>query len=92
IGLTLFASGLAYYLYRLIFGQQSTPPSIKGFTTLPIPILSEIPVLGPVLFNQFALVYAAMLAVPVAAFLLYRTPWGLALRMVGENPRAADSA
>ena len=92
IGLTLFASGLAYFLFRLVFGQQSVPPSIKGFTTLPIPFLVDIPVVGPLLFNQFALTYAAFLAVPVAAFLLYRTPWGLALRMTGENPRAADSA
>ena len=92
IGLTLFASGLAYFLFRLVFGQQSVPPSIKGFTTLPIPFLVDIPVVGPLLFNQFALTYAAFLAVPVAAFLLYRTPWGLALRMTVENPRAADSA
>ena len=44
------------------------------------------------LFNQFALVYLAFLLVPLAAFVLYRTPWGLALRMVGENPRAAVAA
>jgi simple sugar transport system permease protein len=92
IGLSLFTSGLAYFLFRLVFGQQSVPPSIKGFTTLPVPFLVDIPVVGPLLFNQFALTYAAFLAVPIAAFLLYRTPWGLALRMTGENPRAADSA
>ena len=92
IGLTLFASGLAYYLYRLIFGQQAVPPSIPGFATVAIPVLADIPVLGPILFNQFALVYLALAAVPAIAFLLYRTPWGLALRMCGENPRAADSA
>ena len=92
IGLTLFTTGLAYFLFRLIFGQQTNPPSIVGFAPVPIPVLSKIPVLGPVLFNQFALVYIAILAVPLAAFVLYRTPWGLALRMSGENPRAADSA
>jgi simple sugar transport system permease protein len=92
IGLTLFTTGLAYYLFRLIFGQQANPPSIVGFTALPIPLLQKIPVLGPVLFNQFTLVYLAILAVPLAAIVLYRTPWGLALRMAGENPRAADSA
>ncbi|RUZ96507.1 ABC transporter permease, partial [Mesorhizobium sp. M7A.F.Ca.US.001.02.1.1] len=54
--------------------------------------LSDIPVLGPAVFNQFALVYMAILAIPLAAFILYRTPWGLSVRMVGENPRAADSA
>ena len=92
IGVTLFSSGLAYFLYRLIFGQQSVPPSIKGFQPVPIPLLSDIPILGPAVFNQFALVYLAIIAVPLAAFVLYRTPWGLSVRMVGENPRAADSA
>ncbi len=90
IGVTLFSSGLAYFLYRLIFGQQSVPPSIKGFQTLPIPVLSDIPVLGPAVFNQFSLVYMAIIAIPLAAFVLYRTPWGLSVRMVGENPRAAE--
>ena len=92
IGVTLFSSGLAYFLYRLVFGQQSMPPSIKGFQPVPIPIMSDIPILGPAIFNQFTLVYMAILAIPLAAFLLYRTPWGLSVRMVGENPRAADSA
>ena len=92
IGVTLFTSGLAYFLYRLIFGQPSVPPSIPGFRPLALPGLADIPVLGPVLFNQFALTYLAIAAVPATALLLYRTPWGLALRMAGENPRAADSA
>jgi len=92
LGLTLLASGLAFYLYRVVFGEPSTPPGIAAFEPTPVPFLSEIPVLGPVLFTQYALVYAALLLVPVAAFLLYRTPWGLRLRTVGEAPHAADSA
>ena len=70
IGVTLFCSGLAYFLYRLIFGQQSVPPSIKGFQPVPIPVLSEIPVLGPAVFNQFALVYMAILAIPTGLLVL----------------------
>lgn len=92
IGITLFSSGLAYFFYRLVFGQQSTPPSIEGFKPFPIPLLSDIPILGPAVFSQFSLVYLAIVAVPLSAFVLYRTPWGLSVRMVGENPRAADSA
>ncbi len=92
IGVTLFGTGLAYFLYRLIFGQQSTPPNIVGFKPVAIPFLSDIPILGPAVFNQFTLVYLAIIAIPVSAFVLYRTPWGLSVRMVGENPRAADSA
>jgi simple sugar transport system permease protein len=92
IGVTLLASGLAFFFYRLIFGQPSVPPSVVSFQTVAIPGLSAIPGIGPVLFNQFALVYLAFLLVPLAAFLLYRTPWGLNLRTVGENPHAAASA
>jgi simple sugar transport system permease protein len=92
IGITLLSSGLAYFFYRVVFGQQSVPPSITGFKTIPIPVLKDIPILGPAVFDQFALVYLAIAAIPVSAFVLYRTPWGLSVRMVGENPRAADSA
>jgi ABC-type uncharacterized transport system permease subunit len=92
IGMTLLASGLAFYLYRLIFGQPGSPPNIVPFQPAPIPGLADLPVLGPVLFNQTPLTYLALLAVPAAAWLLHRTPWGLDLRTVGENPRAADAA
>jgi simple sugar transport system permease protein len=92
IGLTLLATGLAFYLYRLIFGQPASPPNIVAFQPAPIPLLSDIPLLGPVLFAQTPLTYLALLLVPAVAWLLYRTPWGLDLRTVGENPRAADAA
>lgn len=92
IGLTLLCSGLAFFLYRLIFGQPSMPPNVKAFEPVAVPLLSSIPAIGPVLFNQYALVYGALLLVPLTAFVLYRTPWGLNLRTVGENPHAADGA
>jgi simple sugar transport system permease protein len=92
LGVTLLCTGLSFYCYRLIFGQPSQPPHIEAFATLPLPGLAELPWLGRVLFDQFALVYLAFLLVPLAAFVLYRTPWGLALRTVGENPHAAVAA
>lgn len=92
IGLTLLCSGLAFFFYRLIFGQPDRPPNIEPFATVPIPLLVDIPLAGPVLFNQFALVYWAYLLVPATAFVLFRTSWGLHLRTVGEVPEAADSA
>ncbi len=92
IGVTLLCSGLAFFFYRLIFGQPSVPPNIEAFHPLAIPGLSAIPVLGTVLFTQTALTYIAFLLVPLCAYVLYHTPWGLNLRTVGENPRAADSA
>ncbi len=92
LGVTLLCSGLAFFFYRLVFGQPSQPPNVEAFDTLRLPLLADIPGLGPVLFNQFALVYIVVLLVPLSAFLLYRTPWGLNLRTVGENPHAAASA
>jgi general nucleoside transport system permease protein len=92
LGVTMLCTGFAFYFYRLIFGEPSQPPNIQPFTLVAIPGLSDIPFLGPVLFNQFALSYIAFAGVAVAAFLLKHTPWGLNLRTVGENPRAADAA
>ncbi len=92
LGVTLLCSGLAFFGYRLVFGQPSQPPNVAAFETAPVPLLSDLPILGPILFNHVTLVYLAFLLVPLAAFLLYRTPWGLNLRTVGENPHAAASA
>ena len=92
IGITLLSTGFAFFFYRLIFGQPSIPPNIKAFTPVGIPILKDIPWVGPLLFEQAALTYLAFALVPLSAFLLFQTPWGLNLRTVGENPHAADSA
>lgn len=92
IGVTLLCTGFAFYFYRLIFGEPSQPPNIVPFQPVPIPLLRDIPFIGPILFNQFALSYWAIIAVAAGAFALSRTPWGLNLRTVGENPRAADAA
>lgn len=92
IGVTMLCSGLSFFFYRLIFGQPSSIPKIVAFETVPVPALSAIPVIGQVFFNQFALVYLAMALVPVAAWVLLHTPWGLNLRTVGENPNAAYAA
>ena len=92
LGITMLCTGLAFYGYRLVFGQPSQPPNVVPFRPVPVPWLGDVPVLGPVLFEHVALVYLAFLTVPLAAFLLYRTPWGLGLRTVGENPHAAASS
>lgn len=91
LGITLFASALAAYLYRLIVEVGSSPPTIEPFEALNFGVLSELPFLGPVLFAQSAPTYLALLMVPIVAFVLVRTPLGLALRMTGENPRAVEA-
>jgi simple sugar transport system permease protein len=91
LGITLFASALAYYLYRLIVQVGETPPTIVPFKPLDIPGLSDIPVVGPILFSQTAPTYLALMSVVVLAYVLTRTPLGLAIRMTGENPHAVEA-
>ena len=91
LGITLFSTGLAMFIYRLAVGSPVNPPTVRPFTQTAIPFLSGIPVLGTALFNQYVLVYIALLLVPLVWILLYRTSWGLAIRTVGENPFAADT-
>lgn len=92
LGVTMLCSGISFYCYRLIFGQPSQPPHVQPFEAIALPGLGGVPFLGPVLFDHVVLVYLVFALVPLAAWLLYRTPWGLALRTVGENPHAAASA
>jgi general nucleoside transport system permease protein len=93
IGLALFfaATGLATLLYRVYIGETGTTPLIDTLPRLEIPLLSEIPVLGQVLFSHNILVYLALALAVGLYFFLYRTRAGLDLRSVGENPKAADS-
>jgi simple sugar transport system permease protein len=93
IGLALFfaATGVASLLYKVVIGVTLTPPLINTLDDWRIPILGDIPVLGPVLFNQDGMVYFAFLLSGGLYWLLYRTNVGLQLRSVGENPQAADS-
>ncbi|MCC1491852.1 ABC transporter permease [Cognatishimia sp. F0-27] len=91
LGITLFASSFSYYIYRLAVPTASSPPTVEPFRPLAVPLLSDLPFIGPVLFNQTAPTYLALVLVAVLAYLLYRTPLGLAIRMTGENPHAADA-
>ncbi len=91
LGITLFASALAYYLYRLIVVVGESPPTIVPFRPLDLGPLSDLPFLGPVFFSQSAPTYVALLAVVVMGYVLARTPLGLAIRMTGENPHAVEA-
>ncbi len=91
IGITLFASSLSYFVYRMLLPSATTPPKIVPFQNLPIPVLSDIPIIGEALFYQSPLTYLALLSVPVVWYMLHRTPIGLAVRMAGENPVAVEA-
>jgi general nucleoside transport system permease protein len=91
LGITLFATGLAMFVYRLHFGSPTVPPIIHPFNQISLPLLSRIPLIGPGLFPQYSLTYFAWLLIPALSFLLYKTHLGLKIRTVGENPVVADT-
>ena len=91
IGLTLLCSSLSYYVFRMLLPSTTTPPKITPFETVAVPFLSDLPVVGPAFFNQSPMTYLAVAVVLLLMYFLNRTPLGLAVRMVGENPAAADS-
>jgi simple sugar transport system permease protein len=91
LGITLFGSSLSYYLYRMWVQVGDLPPTIVPFQPIEIPLLSKLPFLGPSLFTQTAPTYLALFCVAVAAWVLARTPLGLAVRMTGENPHAVEA-
>ena len=91
LGITLFSSGLAMFVYRIRIGSPIVPPTVEPFRQVALPLLSRIPVLGPSLFTQYSLTYVALLLIPIIAVMLYKTKVGLKIRTVGENPFAADT-
>jgi len=91
IGITLLATALSYYSYRITFPEVTSPPKIEPFAVFPVPGLGDLPIIGPALFQQTPLTYFAFIAVALVAWFLYRTPAGLAVRTVGENPAAAEA-
>lgn len=90
IGMYLFGLGLSELLFQQWVG---TPRSVAGFERLYIPFLSDITFLGigKIFFDHNILVYLAFFSIPICAYILNRTPFGLAVRAVGQTPEAADA-
>ncbi|MBI5651211.1 MAG: ABC transporter permease [Chloroflexi bacterium] len=88
IGIYLFGLGLSDLLYRITI---KSPQTVKGFTDIQIPVLTDLPIIGPIFFQQNLLVYIAFALVPIAWWVLNKTTFGLQVRAVGQNPEAADT-
>lgn len=90
--LNVLVIGLTSFLFSTVLAPNAallnSPPR---FERINIPLLSEIPIIGPVLFRQTIIVYLVYIAVFVVWFALFKTRWGLRLRSVGEHPQAADT-
>ncbi len=87
----MFATSLSYFTYRTSLPDVTSPPRIEPFRALDIPFLSDLPFLGPVLFQQTPLTWFALGLVGAVWYIMSRTPLGTALRAVGDNPDSVDA-
>jgi len=91
LGVTLFATSVSYFIYRTALPNVSSPPRIEPFRALDIPVLSDLPFVGPVLFQQTAMTWLALAMVVLVWYVLERTSLGVALKAVGDNPDSVDA-
>ena len=90
--LNMLTLGLTSFLLAAVLSGDNQKFNVPmSLPNIPIPLLSEIPVLGPVFFNQNILIYLMYIVVFALQFMLFRSRWGLRTRAVGEHPKAADT-
>ena len=89
--LNILALGVTGVFYRKLFGETGKAFMVTPVAKIPLGPLVRIPVLGPVLFDQNALVYFTLILIPIFWYLISRTRYGLRLRAAGERPEAADA-
>ena len=90
--LNVLVTGLtSFFFSKVLTPNAAVLNSPPKFERIEIPVLSQIPVLGPALFRQTIIVYVMYVAVALVWFCLFKTRWGLRLRSVGEHPQAADT-
>jgi len=89
--LNVLVSGLTGFLFSTFLSSSPSLNRALRLPTLAVPVLSRIPLIGPVLFQQTILVYLMYAAVAILSYMLFRSRWGLRLRACGEHPKAADT-
>ena len=90
--MNILAVGICAFFQRVLFGVPTTPLQSETLPKITLPLLSKIPFLGEIFFNQNILTYLAYLLIPISIFVLYKTSLGLTIRSTGENPVAVDVA
>jgi simple sugar transport system permease protein len=92
VAINLLSIGLALFLVKLIYGKGQTDIIQKSFSKIDVPVLSDIPVIGDLFFsNTYYTSYVAIIVAIIVWFVMFKTPFGLRLRAVGEHPMAADT-
>ena len=90
--MNILAVGICAFFQRVLFGVPTTPLQIDALPKVAIPVLSKIPFIGEIFFNQNIMTYFAYILIPISVYVLYKTSLGLTLRSTGENPVAVDVA
>jgi general nucleoside transport system permease protein len=88
---SIIGLGLTSFLVRVIWGIRKLPVMVNSIDHWPVPLLSKIPYVGRILFDQSPLAYIAYVLLILATIVMFRTTWGLKVRAVGENPKSAAS-
>lgn len=92
VAINLLASGLTVFLVKLIYKKGETDIIQKSFSKIDVPVLKDIPILGKLFFqNTYWTSFIAIIVAFIAWYIIYKTPFGLRLRSVGEHPMAADT-
>ncbi|MGD2200104.1 MAG: ABC transporter permease [Candidatus Bathyarchaeota archaeon] len=91
-GINIFAMGFTAYMSQIIWGSRGASEGVKGLGKWTIPLLRDIPVIGPILGSHSPLVYLMFLLTVLSYVVIFKTPLGLRIRAVGEHPTAAETA
>jgi ABC-type uncharacterized transport system permease subunit len=91
-GLNILAMGFTAYMSQVLWGSRGASESVTGIEDITIPILSDVPIIGPIIGTHSPLVYLMPVVTIICYVVLFRTPLGLHIRAVGEHPTAAETA
>lgn len=91
-GINIFALGFTAYMSQVLWGSRGASESVPGLPEIRIPLLADIPIIGDIIGTHTPLVYLMIIITVISYIVLFKTPFGLRIRAVGERPDAADTA
>jgi len=91
-GINILALGLTAFMSQVIWGSRGASDAVQGIDPISIPLIKDIPIIGGIIGVHSPLVYILIISVAISYIILFKTPFGLRIRAVGEHPAAADTA